>query len=99
MVALNHAIDLSRHDYILTLNPDIHISQENIDQLINLANQIPHDRWLLLAPDTGSSPILTKDAILNDQLLEAKWVSGAVMLINRKILNNVKGFDPAFFFF
>lgn len=109
--ANNIGVALAKTPYVLLINPDCEITEENLQQLLKTAHYFPNAG--LVAPQAhyknGNIQIsyrqayfeksTSKNYSIPDACCSAKWLNGCCLLVNIEAYRKVGGFDSRFFLF
>ncbi|CAA6825349.1 MAG: Unknown protein [uncultured Thiotrichaceae bacterium] len=96
--AINQALAETTTPYMMVINPDLTITQDAVQHLVNKAQQGFQNEWLLIAPNTGETPKFL-NTHREDVEPRLSWATGAAMFFQTRVLRELEGFDEAFFLF
>lgn len=124
--ACNLVLPQLKGDYVLLLNPDVHVRKETISKMIHYMDkhldigvmsckllnpasslqhscrQFPTVLSLLLKRFFPSSKIVADYLLLHkdhNHIMEVDWLLGALLLIQRDVIEQIGLFDPRFFLY
>ena len=98
--ANNIGLKKSKTQFAYILNPDVRFNQSTFKNLINAVNQI--DDFAIISPKNSNLKFpnykISEDNHINKNILNAEYLDGFSMLINKKKFKN-KYFDENFFLY
>lgn len=94
--AANQAAKMVNTPYFMLANPDLELSLEAIDNLLE-ATDICEPGWLFIAPDVGEQPEFIGGQ--SEVLVPIAWASGSAMFFDKEGFENLGGFDENLFLF
>ena len=102
----NLGIDNTKSDFVLILNPDVILSKDTIEKLINASNELSN--FAIMSPiskdiDYPNYFIKDKKDVDHKNIFEVESLDGYCMLMNKKKINSIfkneKIFDEKFFMY